>query len=53
MYDTNGHVLHICVPGSKLTQHKEFLAEFRVDEACYGLPGWKYAVNLGYQEYWL
>jgi len=36
MYDTNEHV-HVCVPGSKLLQHKVFMAEFRVGEACYEL----------------
>jgi hypothetical protein len=33
MYDTNEH-LHVCVPWSKLVQHKVVLAEFRVGEDC-------------------
>lgn len=52
MYDTNEQVLHICTC-VKHTQHKVFLAEFRVDEACYELPGWKFAVHLGSQQHWL
>jgi len=52
MYDTNEHV-PVYVPWSKLVQHKVFSVELRVGEACYGLSGWKFCVNLGYQQQWL
>jgi hypothetical protein len=51
MYDTNEHV-HVCVPGSQLVQHKVFLDEFRVGEACYGLSGRKISVDHEYQQQW-
>ena len=52
MYDTNQHV-HACVCGSKLIQHKVFMTEFRVCEACYGLFEWYFSINLEYQQQWL
>ena len=41
---------HVYVPGSKLTQHKVFLGEFRVREACCRLSWRKLSVNLEYQQ---
>ena len=43
----------LCMPVSKLHQHKVFFVEFHIGEVCCRLYRRKFSVNLGYQQQWL